>query len=99
VPLQNDDKDSTTNSRLDVIVKLLAGLYARELNNNDAIVKLDKIQLSREMIAEAVGVTTHNVAQVLYASKKAAEKKSKKGGAAKAEVVEAAAVPAAEVAQ
>ena len=99
MPLQNDDKDAATNSRLDMIVKLLAGLYVRELNNNDAIVKLDKMQLSREMIAEAVGVTSHNVAQVLYASKKAAEKKLKKGEAPKAEVVEAAAVPAAEVAQ
>jgi len=99
VLLQNDDKDATTNSRLDMIVKLLAGLYVRELSNNDAIVKLDKMQLSREMIAEAVGVTTHNVAQVLYASKKLAEKKSKKGEAVRAEVVEAADVPAAEVAQ
>ncbi len=99
MPLQSDDKDAATNSRLDMIVKLLAGLYVRELNNNDAIVKLDKMQLSREMIAEAVGVTTHNVAQVLYASKKATEKKSKKGEAAKVEVVESAAVLAAEVAQ
>ena len=85
MPLQNDQKDASTNSRLDMIVKLLAGLYVRELNNNDAIVKLDKMQLSRDLIAEAVGVTTHNVAQVLYASKKAVEKKSKKGDATKAE--------------
>jgi hypothetical protein len=95
VPIENDEKDVATNSRLDMIVKLLA-----ELNNNDAIVKLDKMQLSRDLIADAVGVTTHNVAQVLYASKKAVERRLKKGDTAKAEVGEAAvAVPSAEVAQ
>jgi len=100
VPIENDEKDVATNSRLDMIVKLLAGLYVRELNNNDAIVKLDKMQLSRDLIADAVGVTTHNVAQVLYASKKAVERRLKKGDTAKAEVGEAAvAVPSAEVAQ
>lgn len=100
VALHNEGEDAVTNSQLDMIVKLLAGLYARELNNNDAIVKLDRMQLSRDLIAEAVGVTTHNVAQVLYASKKAAEKKSKRADSAKPEIAEAAvAVPSTEAAQ
>lgn len=81
-------------SRLDIMVKLLAAMYARDRNNNESIVKLDKMQLSREQIADAVGVTTHNVAQTLYASKKA-EKKTKKSeevvpeAAVTAQVVEA----------
>lgn len=86
MPFQNSDKDDATNSRLDMIVKLLAGLYVRELNNNDAIAKLDKMQLSRDLIADAVGVSTHNVSQVLYASKKAVGKKARKSEAAKTEV-------------
>jgi predicted transcriptional regulator len=60
------------------VIRLLAAIYVRELNNNDAIIKLDRMQLSREQIADAVGVTAHNVSQVLYASKKATKKKSKK---------------------
>jgi hypothetical protein len=76
VPLQNVEVKEIT-SRLDILIKLQASLYAREINNNDAIVKLDRMQLSRDQIEEAVNVTTHNVAQVLYASKKAAEKKNK----------------------
>jgi hypothetical protein len=79
VPLQDTEKQDGTNARLDTVIKLLAAMFSRELNNNDAIIKLGKMQLSREQIAEAVGVTTHNVAQVLYASKRAdGKKKSKK---------------------
>ncbi len=78
MPLQNGDNQQETNSRLDTVIRLLAAIYVRELSNNDAIIKLDRMQLSREQIAEAVGVTSHNVSQVLYANKKAAAKKSKK---------------------
>jgi hypothetical protein len=99
MPLPNAEEEGTTNSQLDTIIKLLAGLYVRQLNNNDAIVKLDKLQLSREQIADAVGVSTHNVAQVLYASKKATEKKGKKGEADKPGLSQAAAAPAVEVSQ
>ena len=77
-PLQNGDNQQETNSRLDTVIRLLAAMYVRGLNNNDAIIKLDRLQLSREQIVEAVGVTAHNVSQVLYASKKAAAKKPKK---------------------
>jgi hypothetical protein len=80
VPLQDADAKEIT-SRLDVMIKLMAALFGRDLNNNEAVVKLDKMQLSREQIADALGITTQNVAQVLYISKKAekkADKKSKK---------------------
>ncbi len=90
MPLQNGDNQQETNSRLDVVIRLLAAMYVRELNNNDAIIKLDRMRLSREQIADAVGVSTHNVSQVLYASKKADAKKPKKanGKAAVKEQVE-----------
>jgi hypothetical protein len=81
VPLQDADVKEIT-SRLDVVIKLMAALFARDRNNNESIVKLDKMQLSREQIANALGITTQNVAQVLYVSKKAekkADKKSKNG--------------------
>lgn len=80
-----DMKD--TNARLDIVIKLLAAMYARELKNNDAIIKLDYMQLSREAIAEAVGVTTHNVAQVLYANKKADERSKNREAVAEAPAV------------
>jgi hypothetical protein len=80
VPLQDANAKEIT-SRLDVVIKLMAAIFARNLNNSEAVVKLDKMQLSREQIANALGITTQNVAQVLYISKKAekkTEKKSKK---------------------
>jgi hypothetical protein len=89
MPLQDADVKEIT-SRLDIMVKLLAAMYARDRNNNESIVKLDNMQLSREQITDSVGVTTHNVAQVLYASKKG-ETKSKKSEAA---APDAATVPA-----
>lgn len=78
MPLQASSSNAETNSRLDTVIKLLAAMYSKELNNNDAIIKLDKMQLSHEQIADAVGVTAHNVSQVLYANKKAREKKKAK---------------------
>jgi hypothetical protein len=97
VPLQDADvKEITT--RLDVIIKLGAALFAREFNNIDAIVKLEKMQLSREQIANALGITTANVAQQLYMAGKRAEKKpQKKEEAVAVEVsTEAPATPAEE---
>jgi len=84
VPLQDADVKEIT-SRLDVVIKLMAALFARDLNNNEAIVKLDKMQLSREQIANALGITTQNVAQQLYVSKKAEQKADKKSKKAEAE--------------
>lgn len=78
--VSNDEVKEIT-SRLDTVIKLLAVSCTRDMNNNDAIVRLEKMQLSREQIADAVGVTTHNVAQVLYAAKKSSEKKGKKATA------------------
>jgi hypothetical protein len=74
VPLQ-DSETKEIISRLDVIIKLMAALFAREFNNIDAIVKLERMQLSREQIANALGITTANVAQQLYTAGKKAEKK------------------------
>ena len=51
---------------------------AREFSNIDAIVKLENMQLSREQIADALGITTQNVRQQLYLAGKRAEKKSDK---------------------
>ena len=65
-------------SRLDVIINLMAALFAKEFNNIDAIVKLEKMQLSRERIANALGITTANVAQQLYIAGKRAQKADKK---------------------
>jgi hypothetical protein len=82
MPLTDDDV-AQLFSRLDTVVKLLAAMYVRDMQNNDAIVKLDNMQLSREQIADAVNVTTHNVSQTLYAAKKATE--GKKGAGRKKE--------------
>lgn len=76
-PLDNDDVKEIT-SRLDTVIKLLAVICVRDMNNQDAILRLDKMQLNREQIADAVGVNSHNVSQVLYAAKKNSEKKAKK---------------------
>lgn len=90
MPPQSSDDLKETNARLDTVIKLLAAMYARELKNTDAILKLDNIKLTRDQIAEAVGVTTHNVAQVLYANKKAdGKRKSKAIGPATADNEEA----------
>ena len=76
MPLQDSDVQEIT-SRLDVMIKLVAALFAREFSNGDAIVKLDKMKLSREQIANALGITIQNVAQQLYLNSKKAEKKGK----------------------
>lgn len=91
------DAHDELNSRLYTVIKLMAALFVRGLNNTDAIVKLDKMQLNREQIAQAVGVTTHNVAQVLYASKKMTGKKKANGALAKVDGKEAVAAPEMEV--
>jgi hypothetical protein len=78
VPLQDADVKEIT-SRLDVIVRLMAALFAKEFKNIDAIVKLEKMQVSRESIANALGITKENVAQQLYMASKKVEKKAKKG--------------------
>jgi len=60
------------------VIKLLAVICVREMNNQDAIIRLDNMQLNREQIADAVGVSRNNVAVVLCAaSKKGAAKKGK----------------------
>jgi predicted XRE-type DNA-binding protein len=81
VPLQDANVKEIT-SRLDIVIKLMAALFARDSNNNESIVKLNKMQLSRDQIANALGITNQNVSQVLYMSKKAekkADRKSKTG--------------------
>jgi hypothetical protein len=77
VPLQDADVKEIT-SRLDVVIKLMAALFAKEFSNIDAIVKLENMKLSREQIAEALGITTQNVRQQLYMASKKVEKKAKK---------------------
>ena len=77
VPLQEADVKEIT-WRMDVMIKLMAALFAREFSNIDAIVKLEKMQLSREQIANALGITKENVAQQLYLASKKVEKKAKK---------------------
>ncbi len=77
MPLQDADVKEIT-SRMDVIIKLMAALFAKEFNNIDAIVKLENMKLSREQIANALGITTQNVAQQLYIASKKVEKKAKK---------------------
>jgi DNA-directed RNA polymerase specialized sigma24 family protein len=77
VPLQDADVKEIT-SRMDVIIKLMAALFAKEFNNIDAIVKLENMKLSREQIANALGITEENVAQQLYIASKKLEKKARK---------------------
>ena len=77
MPLQDADVKEIT-SRMDVMIKLMAALFAREFSNIDAIVKLEKMQLSREQIANALGITKENVAQQLYMASKKVEKNAKK---------------------
>jgi|ERR671923_2632332 predicted transcriptional regulator len=84
MPLQETDVKQIT-SRLDSVIKLMAALFARDLNNSEAIVKLEQMQLSREQIADALGVTTANVAQVIYLSKKSEKKPDKKSKKANSE--------------
>lgn len=93
MPLQDADVKEIT-SRLDVIIKLGAALFARQFSNIDAIVKLEKMQLSREQIANALGITTANVAQQLYvAGKKATKKDESKAKKADGEAIAAEAAP------
>jgi predicted DNA-binding protein (UPF0251 family) len=83
VPLQDADvKEITT--RMDVMIKLMAALFAKEFSKIDAIVKLENMKLSREQIANAMGITKENVAQQLYIASKKVEKKSPKKGEAMA---------------
>lgn len=77
MPLQDADVKEIT-SRMDVIIKLMAAIFAKEFNNIDAIVKLETMKLSREQIANALGITKENVAQQLYIASKKLEKKAKK---------------------
>jgi DNA-directed RNA polymerase specialized sigma24 family protein len=77
VPLQDRDVKEITG-RMDVMIKLMAALFAREFSNIDAIVKLENMQLSREQIASALGITKENVRQQLYMASKKVEKKPKK---------------------
>ena len=77
MPLQDTDVKQITD-RLDVLIKLAAALFAKEFSNIDAIVKLENMKLSREQIADALGITTQNVRQQLYLAGKRAEKKSDK---------------------
>jgi hypothetical protein len=88
VPLQDADVKEIT-SRLDIVIKLMAALFARDRNNNESIVKLDKMQLSRDQIANALSITNQNVAQVLYMSKKAEKKSDNKSENGEGEVVTA----------
>jgi hypothetical protein len=67
-----------TNARLDTIIRLMAAMLVRDMDKGEAIIKLGKMQLSREQIADVVGVTTHNVSQVLYAAGKKTDGKPKK---------------------
>lgn len=83
MPLQDADVREITG-RMDVIIKLMAALFAKEFSKIDAIVKLENMKLSREQIAEALGITKENVAQQLYIASKKGEKKSPKKGEAMA---------------
>lgn len=86
MPLQDRDVKEIT-SRPDVVIKLMAALFARDRNNNESIIKLDTMQLSRDQIANALGITNQNVAQVLYMSKKTEKKTDKKSKNGEGEVV------------
>jgi hypothetical protein len=77
VPLQDADVKEIT-SRLDIMIKLMAALFAKEFSNIDAIVKLENMQLSREQIANALGITKENFRQQLYMASKKTEKTEKK---------------------
>lgn len=77
MPLQEADVKEIT-WRMDVIIKLMVALFAKEFNNIDAIVKLENMKLSREQIASALGITKENVAQQLYIASKKLEKKAKR---------------------
>jgi len=78
VPGQDSNTANDTNAKLDTVIKLLAAMVVRDLDKGEAIVKLGKMRLSREQIADAVGVTAHNVSQVLYAASKKTDNKGKK---------------------
>ena len=54
MPLQDADVKEITG-RMDIMIKLMAALFARELSNIDAIVKLENMKLSREQISKAMG--------------------------------------------
>jgi len=52
VPLQDADVKEITG-RMDIMIRLMAALFAREFSNIDAIVKLENMKLSREQIASS----------------------------------------------
>ena len=70
MPPLDSDAMSEISSRLETVIKLLAAIYTQGLNNSEMITKLGKVGLSPKEIAGIVGVSSHNVSQVLYARKK-----------------------------
>jgi hypothetical protein len=78
LPLKGDVNNNSTDAKLDLVIKLLAAIYTKGSSNSDAITKLADLALSPMQIADIVGVSNHNVSQVLYANKKSGDKKKKK---------------------
>jgi DNA-directed RNA polymerase specialized sigma24 family protein len=75
----------TINDRIDMMIKLLAAIYTKGSSNQEAITKLYSLQISPKQIAAILGVSNHNVSQVLYANRTNLDKKKRKGSMAKAE--------------
>jgi hypothetical protein len=79
VPLLETENIDDTNARLDIMIKLLAAIYTKGSSNQEAITKLSSLQISPKKIAEILGISNHNVSQVVYANKKNLNRKKKKG--------------------
>ena len=73
-PLGTENVEST-NAKLDILIKLLAAIYTEKSTNQEAITKLSLLQISPKHISEILGISNHNVSQVLYANRKGPDKK------------------------
>lgn len=66
------------NDKLDVVIRLLAAIYTKGMKNSDAITSLGRFHFTPAEIADMIGVSGHNVSQVLYASRKGSTKKQRR---------------------
>lgn len=63
--------------RLDIAVRLLAGLLTKGMTRKDAILTLSYAGLAPKEVAGVLGITSNQVSVALYGAKQAAAKKGK----------------------
>ncbi len=73
----NDAKHGEISKKLDMIIKILAGIMLRDMALSDKISVLKELGFERKEIAELCGTTPATVTTYLYQQKK--QNKKRKG--------------------